>query len=173
MTKATYKIRTKYLFGADGGRSIVARSLDFPFNTNTSGGVACNILINADLERQMHSARHSQLHWIMKPDQKTRFGIAPTLRMVRPWKQWLLVAFTPGTTEDPFKDLTPKSPELLDYLREIIGDDSVEIEVLRLDPWVVRDSVAGRFSVEGNVFLLGDAAHRHPPAYGLGSNTCI
>ncbi len=109
----------------------------------------------------------------MKPDSRTRFGIAPTLRMVRPWKQWLLVCFTPGATEDPFRDLTPQSPELLDYIRELIGDDSVPIQVLRLDPWVVRDSVAETFSLSGDAFLLGDAAHRHPPSYGLGSNTCI
>jgi hypothetical protein len=78
-----------------------------------------------------------------------------------------------GTSEDPFGDLTPKSPELIDFVKELIGDDTVEVEVLRLDPWVIRDSVAETFSSEGNAFLLGDAAHRHPPAYGLGSNTCI
>ncbi|KAH8895385.1 hypothetical protein GQ53DRAFT_855813 [Thozetella sp. PMI_491] len=173
ITKTTSKIRAKYLFGADGAKSTVARSQDFPFTTNSPGGIACNILLNADLERHMHRERHAQLHWIMKPDQKIRFGVAPTLRMVRPWKQWLLVSFSPGATEDPFKDLTSKSPELVNYVREIIGDDQVEVEILRLDPWSVRDSIAEKYSSGGNVFLLGDAAHRHPPSYGLGSNTCI
>lgn len=173
LTHDSFEIRAKYIFGADGARSSVARFLNFDFTSNANGGVACNIVLRADLDHIMHPARQADLHWIMKPDRKTRFGIGPTLRMIRPWKQWMLVAFTPGATEDPFKDLTPESTELIDYLRELIGDESVDIEVQRIDPWVLRDSVAINFSKEQSAFLLGDAAHRHPPAFGLGSNTCI
>ncbi|KAL3435022.1 FAD binding domain-containing protein [Aspergillus tetrazonus] len=66
------------------------------------------------------------------------------------------------------------SPELVKLLHALIGDDSVEIEILAVDPWTVRESVAEeyRYSRE-NIFLLGDAAHRHPPAFGLGLNTAI
>lgn len=171
-TNITYQIKTKYLFGADGGRSTVGRALDFKFNAAQSAGTACNILVNADLGHLMHE-RHAQLHWIMKPDKKSRFCIAPVMRMVVPWRQWLIVCVTPGTSEDPFKDLAPESPELIEGIREMIGDDSVDIEVLRLDPWVVRETVATNYSAGHNIHILGDAAHRHPPGYGLGSNTCI
>jgi 2-polyprenyl-6-methoxyphenol hydroxylase-like FAD-dependent oxidoreductase len=33
-----HKIRTRYLFGADGGRSSVAKILDLPFTTLSGGG---------------------------------------------------------------------------------------------------------------------------------------
>ena len=168
----SYQIRSYYLLGADGGRSMVASSFNFNFIVKPSIGVACNILINADLEHLMHE-RHALLHAIKRPDRISRFGIAPTLRMVRLWKQWLVIAATPGTSDDLFQDLTPQSPELIQFVKELIGDDTVDVGILRLDPWVIRDTVAGKFSSERNVFLLGDAAHRHPPAYGLGSNTCI
>jgi 2-polyprenyl-6-methoxyphenol hydroxylase-like FAD-dependent oxidoreductase len=173
ITKLPYQIRTRFLFGADGGRSVVGRSLPFTFLAEPPHGVACNVLLRADLTHLMHSGRVAQLHWIMKPDRRTRFGIAPVMRMVTPWTEWLLVAFSPDVAEDPFRDLTPTSPELLVFLRELVGDDDVGIEVLRIDPWVQRETVAERFQHAGSAFLLGDAAHRHSPAYGLGSNTCL
>jgi 2-polyprenyl-6-methoxyphenol hydroxylase-like FAD-dependent oxidoreductase len=172
VTQTTYQVRSRFLFGADGGRSFVARSLNFNFLVEPSAGVACNILLNADLTHLMHE-RHAQLHWVMKPDGITRFGTAPVLRMIRPWTQWLIVAFSPGASEDPFRDLTPQSSELIQFAKEVIGDDTVDVEIIRLDPWVVRESIAETFSSEREAFLLGDAAHRHPPAFGLGSNTCI
>lgn len=93
--------------------------------------------------------------------------------MVRPWDLWVLVGFGPNGS-DPFEGLTPHSPELIHCIRDLIGDDSVDIEILHMDHWTVRESIAEAYSMDdANVFLLGDAAHRHPPAFGLGSNTCV
>ena len=169
---ATYHIKTRYLFGADGGRSIVAKSLEFNFKKAPSFGVACNVLVDADLGHLMEG-REAQLHWIMTTDKSSRLGVGPTMRMVRPWNQWLIVAFTPGTAEDPFKGMKTDNPELIRWIRDLIGDDSVDISVKRLDSWVVRETIATHYSIGHKVHLLGDAAHRHPPGYGLGSNTCI
>lgn len=168
-----YTIRAAYIFGADGARSRIARSLDFPFTSKPGGGKACNVLLRADLSHIMVPARHSGLHWILKPDRKAYPGMVAHLRMVRSWDEWVMVAFT-AKGEDLFENMTPQSPELLEAVREVIGDDTVAVEILRVDPWTVRESVADRYDMPGsNVFLLGDAAHRHPPAFGLGSNTCV
>ncbi|RMX85497.1 hypothetical protein D0869_03779 [Hortaea werneckii] len=169
----TYTIRATYLFGADGGRSHIARTLGFPFTSKPGGGKACNVLIRADLTHLMVPARHAGLHWILKPDRTSFPGMVAHLRMVRPWNEWVLVGFR-ANGEDPFENLTPQSPQLLEAVRELIGDESVKIEILRVNPWTARESVADRYDAPGsNVFILGDAAHRHPPAFGLGSNTCV
>lgn len=92
-----------------------------------------------------------------------------------------MAIFTPGIDADPddLRNIKPDSPELYAHLREVLGLDEshwtkdIPIKVHRIDPWVVRETVADSFVPDDNVFLLGDAAHRHPPAYGLGSNTCI
>ncbi|KAK3690389.1 phenol 2-monooxygenase [Podospora appendiculata] len=193
-TRLTYQLTTSFLFGADGGRSTVARQFDFPFTKKPSQGVACNILFSADLTPLMTDARASQLQIIANPSRRHTGGIAlgsgPTLRVVRKWNQWLLSSVVMGSPSsdpfagvsrsDPFAGVSRSDPELVASIHEIIGDSSIPVEVLRLDPWVIRETVADVYhtppagaSESTNVFLLGDAAHRHPPAYGLGSNTCI
>jgi len=173
ISQSTYQVRTQYLFGADGARSRVARLQDFKYISNPSGGKACNILFRADMSSHMNEERHASLHWIMKPDRTSFFGLVGHLRVVHPWNRWVLVAFGPSGS-DPFEGMTPQSPELIHCLRDMLGDESVDIEILHMDHWTVRASVAESYSIDDtNVFLLGDAAHRHPPAFGLGSNTCV
>lgn len=75
---------------------------------------------------------------------------------------------------NPSEGLTTESPELVASVREFVGDDNLEVEILATDPWTVRESVAEEYSKAGfDADILGDAAHRHPPTYGLGSNTFI
>lgn len=172
-TQQTIQIRTKYLFGADGARSTVARSLDFKFLSKPGGIKACNVLIRANLAKYMTKERHASLNWIVKPDNKTFPGVVGHLRVVRPWNEWVMVAFGPNGS-NPFEGMSTDSPELVACMREFVGDDKLEVEVLAMDPWTVRESVAEEYSKSGSdAYILGDAAHRHPPTFGLGSNTCI
>lgn len=48
-----YRIRTKFLFGADGGRSQIAKSTNAPMIEKPLKGVACNIFFTADLSNLM------------------------------------------------------------------------------------------------------------------------
>lgn len=85
----------------------------------------------------------------------------------------MLVAFG-AQGSNPFESLTTQGRELVDLIRQLVGDDSLDVEILTLDAWTVRESVAASYSKDDkSLFLLGDAAHRHPPTLGLGSNTCI
>ena len=56
--------------------------------------------------------------------------------------------------------------------RQLVGDPDLEIELISANTWTVNNMYAMRMQ-EGRVFIMGDAAHRHPPSNGLGSNTSI
>ncbi|KAL1847381.1 hypothetical protein Daus18300_013966 [Diaporthe australafricana] len=173
ITQQTFHVQTKYLFGADGARSTVARSLDFKFLSKPGGIKACNVLLRANLAKYYPKERQAALNWIVKPDNSVFPGIVGHLRAVRPWNEWVMAAFGPGGS-NPFEGLSLDDPRLVACVREFVGDDTLEVEILAMDPWAVRESVADQYSKPGSdAYILGDAAHRHPPTYGLGSNTCV
>ena len=69
-----FKIRSRFVFGCDGARSPVASSIGLSLDAKPSGGIAYNILFNADLSDIMkHQTGH--LHWIMQPDAELEYGI--------------------------------------------------------------------------------------------------
>ena len=57
-------------------------------------------------------------------------------------------------------------------VRAALGLPDVPMEIHRITRWTIEAVIASRFRV-GNVFLLGDAAHRHPPTGGLGLTSAI
>lgn len=154
--EAVYQVKSRYIFGCDGGRSTVARSLNFKFEAAPSGGVACNILLEADVGDRMQ-ARLANLHWAMQPDSNHKFGMAPVIRMVKPRHRWMIVCFTPeppDAAQDPFKGVTPDSPELIQYVKDLFGDQSLDVKILRLDAWVIRETVAEKFSDGHDAFMV-------------------
>jgi 2,4-dichlorophenol 6-monooxygenase len=56
--------------------------------------------------------------------------------------------------------------------RQLVGDPELEIELLSANTWTVNNMYATHMQTD-RVFIMGDAAHRHPPSNGLGSNTSI
>ncbi|MBU2484948.1 MAG: FAD-dependent monooxygenase, partial [Alphaproteobacteria bacterium] len=57
-------------------------------------------------------------------------------------------------------------------VRDLVGDQSLEPEITSVSTWTVNNMYATHMQ-SGRVFIMGDAAHRHPPSNGLGSNTSI
>ncbi|KAK3340022.1 FAD binding domain-containing protein [Lasiosphaeria hispida] len=169
LTKHEYRIRTKYLFGADGARSVVVKQLGLPLSAGPGGGTMINVLVRADLSHLMKH-RQGNLHWVMQPERETvaEFGVACIVRMVKPWHEWLFI-MAASPSFDPRVKVSDEA--YTQRIREFIGDDT-PVEVLHTSPWQVNEKFAERYS-KGNVFCLGDAVHRHPPHAGLGSNTCI
>ncbi|WP_417280966.1 FAD-dependent oxidoreductase [Celeribacter sp.] len=162
-----FTIRSKYLVGADGAKSLVAEQLGLPFDGQMGVGGSMNILFKADLSKYV-AHRPSVLYWVMQPGADVG-GIGMGLvRMVRPWNEWLIVWGY---------DINGPEPEVTEELatgvaRQLIGDPELKIELLSANTWTVNNYYATELS-KGRVFCMGDAIHRHPPSNGLGSNTSI
>ncbi|HEY4278559.1 MAG TPA: FAD-dependent monooxygenase [Conexibacter sp.] len=162
-----YTVRAKYVIGADGGRSQVARDVGLTFEGQMDVAGSMNIVFHADLSKKVEH-RPSVLYWVLQPGSDIG-GIGMGLvRMVRPWDEWLIVWGY---------DINEPPPELdnaaaTQIVHSLIGDDTVPVTIRSTSLWGNNKMYATRYR-DGRVFCVGDAVHRHPPSNGLGSNTSI
>ncbi|GAA4466164.1 FAD-dependent monooxygenase [Phytohabitans houttuyneae] len=162
-----YRIRAKYLIGADGGRSKVAEDIGLPMVGRMGVAGSINIVFEADLTRYT-AHRPSTLYWVLQTGSDVG-GIGMGLvRCVRPWHEWLIV--WGYDIDGPPPDLTEEYARRIAH--HLIGDDSVPVTIRSSSAWTVNHQYA-RVYHRGRVFCAGDAVHRHPPSNGLGSNTSI
>lgn len=162
-----FTIRSKYLIGADGGKSLVAEHAGLPFEGKMAVGGSMNIHFRADLSKYV-AHRPSVLYWVMQPGADVG-GIGMGLvRMVRPWNEWLIV--WGYDINGPAPEVTPEFAT--EVARQLIGDPTMEIDLIAANTWTVNNYHATQVSA-GRVYCMGDAIHRHPPSNGLGSNTSI
>jgi 2,4-dichlorophenol 6-monooxygenase len=162
-----YEIRAKYLVGADGARSVVARMIDLPMLGESAIGTAINVRFAADLTRYV-AHRPASLYSVYLPAFGA-FGGSGTLRLVRPYNRW--VAIFPEIAHGT-QDFRLDAQTAIPIIHRMIGDDSVAVQIEGISRWLINHVVAESYS-SGRVFCAGDAVHRHPPMNGLGANTCI
>jgi 2-polyprenyl-6-methoxyphenol hydroxylase-like FAD-dependent oxidoreductase len=137
--KTKQKIRCKYLFGADGANSRIVHDLGLPLQTKPSQGTALNVLIKADLSDLMKT-RVGNLHYVIRPDvEMPDFASWSIVRMVKPWYEWLVIMMYKPTCPS---DFTPTPEQVRQQVSAVIGDDSIAVDVVRVDKWIINDTVA-------------------------------
>jgi 2-polyprenyl-6-methoxyphenol hydroxylase-like FAD-dependent oxidoreductase len=160
------RIRARYVVGADGGRSIVRRSIGSRLQGHDRidgpilGGQAAAIHLRLPtFHRDVMAHRKAWSYWALNHEVATN-----------------LIALDGG---DEFSLLTSSvDPDDLDEaaLTDLVhraAGAAIPVQILGHRPWTPGVAlVADRFA-EGRVFLAGDAAHLFTPTGGFGMNTGI
>ena len=167
LTGETYTVRCKYLYGADGGNSPVAEHAGLPFDGEMGLDGSMNIVFDADLSKYV-AHRPGVLYWLIQSGSNVGGIGMGVLRMVQPWRRWLMVWGY---------DISRGAPELTEamareLLHNAIGDRSIDVQVDSTSLWTINNQYAAKMH-DRRVFIGGDAAHRHPPTNGLGSNVSM
>jgi 2-polyprenyl-6-methoxyphenol hydroxylase-like FAD-dependent oxidoreductase len=150
LTKKTYKIQSRFLFGCDGARSQVIRQLGIPLVKKPGQGLALNVLVRADMSHLVKN-RTGNLHWVFQPEREhPAWGWACLARMVRPWDEWMFIFLPPPGADVKADDMVASNEQYHARVKEIIGDDSVDVEILDVSKWWINETVAEYYS-DGNM----------------------
>ena len=160
-----YVVDCEYLLGADGGRRIPGLiGVDYEglgVVTQTA-----TLHVSADFSRWAKDP-DVLIRWIFSP----QAGVLVVMVPMGPdhWgpdsEEWVIHLNYPV-------DCAQSDAQVEADARGALGIGDLPMEIHKITRWSVEAVIASEFRA-GRVFLLGDAAHRHPPTGGLGLTSAI
>jgi 2-polyprenyl-6-methoxyphenol hydroxylase-like FAD-dependent oxidoreductase len=151
----------RYAIAADGAGSLTRERLGIGMEGPDELARFVSIYLHADLS-QWTDETPAVLYWIVNSRVQGVF-----IAMDGRSRYVFHARFNPE--REQFADYTPERCRQL--VRDAVGADA-EIDVRAVGPWIMSGQVATHYRA-GNIFLVGDSAHRFPPTGGFGMNTGI
>jgi 2,4-dichlorophenol 6-monooxygenase len=160
-----YEVCCEYLIGADGGRR-VPKLIGVGYEGLGAIAQEATLHVTADFSR-----------WATDPDVLIRWIYSPqggVLTVIVPMgpERW-----GPDSEEwvihlNYAADVAQSDAEVEADARRALGIGALPMKIHKITRWTLEAVLAERFQA-GRVFLVGDAAHRHPPTGGLGLTSAI
>ncbi|WP_432947822.1 FAD-dependent monooxygenase [Kribbella sp. CA-253562] len=164
----SYTVKARFVVVADGGKTVGPRlgvTMDGPVNLLEM----VSTHFSADLSKWWDD--ECLMTWIIDPEGANSYGTGALVQLGPTWgrhsEEWML-HFTFGPGNPASRDENAIVPKMLDLLK--LPD--LEVKMHKVSHWVLEAVLADRYRV-GRFLLAGDAAHRHPPATGIGLNTAV
>jgi 2,4-dichlorophenol 6-monooxygenase len=170
-TGETYTVRSAYLIGSDGG-STVGDLVGIKMSSISEIRRVVSVHMSADLSEYFHDPE-PMIRWVFNPEYPEHLGYGCTVMGMGPdhWgdksEEWV-AHVSPSVAGD-----AAKNPEnVVRWLSEALGIPDFNPRIHQITEWHMETVLAEEFRA-GRVFLVGDAAHRHPPTGGLGLSSAI
>ena len=159
-TAEEYQVRARYLLGCDGGRT-VAGLIGVQYEGLGVVTQTAALHVSADFSRWARDP-DVLIRWIYSPHAGVMVVMVPMgpQRWGPDSEEWVIHLNYP--TDDP---RAQSDAQVEADARWALGVGEIPIEIHKITRWAVDAVMASAFRT-GRVFLLGDAAHRHPPTGG-------